>query len=152
MILNYLCIVVIMNCRWTAIKRLWRDGNGEQEPFRSSAQTCRLSCANTSQVPIQTNSELSTVMCKYITGANSRGQNLFSTIVNICRKNKASNLSSLRFKDQRPRQGCSCSHHTFCWSPGLFETHLCCFRINLYLPSHGLFLHLSSSNLHGIPF
>ena len=62
--------------------------------------------------------DLSTVMRKYITGTMS---SLYSFLcrIYICWRDKQSNFSSLRFKDKRARQGCSCSHHTFCWSPGL---------------------------------
>ena len=64
--------------------------------------------------------DLSTVMRKYITGTNkSLTNSQYSLRVFICWKNKQSNFNFLRFKDKRARQGCSCSHHTFCWSPGL---------------------------------
>ena len=84
--------------------------------------------------------DLSTVMRKYITGTNkSLTSSQYSLRVFICWKNKQSNFYFLRFKDKRARQGCSCSHHTFCWSPGFIQTH----PKPIYNPCYGLFPHLS---------
>ena len=150
-------------CRWTATKRLWRDGSEEQEPFRSSAQTCPLSCASTSQVPIQRlflhhdNHNSIFNMMHRCTNPSLVPYNIeaFDFIISI-------KITSVRRRnrpifppsDSKTKGRDKVAPVRITRSVGLQV----CLKIHPYFwiyrsfPSHGQFLPLSSSNFPGITF